>query len=51
MIVMRVDESLCLHSFLIEELVAGAKVSLNKVILSSSMSEEEMGLSTIFQVH
>ena len=50
MVIMGINQCLCLHLFLVEELIACTQVSFDKVILSSSVSEEQMRLSSSLQI-
>ena len=47
MVEMRVDQSLSLHLLLVKEFIRSSKISLLEVILSCSVTEENMALQTM----
>ena len=48
---MRVDQRLCLHLLLEEQLIGGPEVPLCEVVLGRSVTEEQVTLRAVLQVH
>lgn len=50
MVEVGIDQGLCLHFLLKEEVVGGAEISLNKVVLGGSMTKENVTLVSMLHI-